>query len=231
MGKKAIAKKCVGTKELPAGNGLRPRTRMEEYEKEVREVFAAVSAGIKGLWRLNEGNVDIRDARQMTPLMAAAKNGKCSVVEELLKELDADPKLEDMDGNTALHHAILNGNRTTAKILMKNGANPDLINKGGKTPLHLAIINEDRASAKTLVENGADWEAELVLAVRQRRKMVVDRITEIVGTEQASPVIEESRKKPPLFSTAVENVDDTGNAVYELGLQELAKKGEPGSGP
>lgn len=229
MGKISVAERCSGTKGLPIGNGLRPRTKMERYEKEVWEVFEAVKNGTRGLWRINEGNVDIRDARQRTPLMAAAKNGQCSVVEELLKELNADPELEDMDGNTALHHAILNGNRTTAKILMENGANPDLINQEGKTPLHLAVINDDRASAKMLVEKGADWESELVLALRQGRKQVVDRITEIVGRERASPVIEEGRKKPPLFSTAVESVDETGNAVHELGLQNPPERGKPKS--
>uniref|UniRef100_A0ABD2XHL0 Uncharacterized protein n=1 Tax=Trichogramma kaykai TaxID=54128 RepID=A0ABD2XHL0_9HYME len=49
---------------------------------------------------------------------------------------------EDRNGDTALHHALANGDWEMAKLLMKNGADPDTFNKVGATPLHVISRND-----------------------------------------------------------------------------------------
>lgn len=52
-----------------------------------------------------------------------------------------DPDARDRDGDTALHHAVLEGNTAAIRRLLEQGANPHVFNGMGYTPLHLAAIN------------------------------------------------------------------------------------------
>lgn len=47
-----------------------------------------------------------------------------------------DPNAHDIDGNSLLHKATLNGNYNTVRVLIENGANPNITNDYGETPLH-----------------------------------------------------------------------------------------------
>uniref|UniRef100_A0ABD2XE71 Uncharacterized protein n=1 Tax=Trichogramma kaykai TaxID=54128 RepID=A0ABD2XE71_9HYME len=48
----------------------------------------------------------------------------------------------DESGETALHLALKNKNRTLVEFLLKNGADPNVSNKRGFTPLHIACKND-----------------------------------------------------------------------------------------
>ncbi|MFP3949626.1 MAG: ankyrin repeat domain-containing protein [Candidatus Micrarchaeia archaeon] len=179
MSKRTVAKKCSGTRGLPSGNGWFPRSPKERHEKEVRKIFEAVNNGIKALWKLNEGSVNIRDHLERTPIMVAAKNGQCSVVEELMKELGADPDLIDINGRTALQHAILEGNRATAKILVDTGAD-------WKSDLELAVRQGRKKMAERIVEIvGEEKAAPVVEESMKKPAMLSSRVEKVDSTANA----------------------------------------------
>src|SRR5688572_23088792 len=64
-----------------------------------------------------------------------------------------DLQARDVDGNTALHWAALNGDASLVKVLLKRGASPDITNNVGATPLLYAVGNVD--SVRALLEAGA----------------------------------------------------------------------------
>ncbi len=179
MSKKSVAKKCIGTINLQGGNSLAPLSAKERHEKNTREIFEAVRNGIKALWRINEGSVNIRDHLERTPLMVAAKNGQCSVVEELRKELGADPDLTDINGRTALQHAILEGNRATAKILVDTGAD-------WKSDLELAVRQGRKHVAERIVEIvGEEKAAPVVEESMKKPAMLSSRVENVDCTANA----------------------------------------------
>lgn len=47
--------------------------------------------------------------------------------------------MQDSDGDTPLHHTIINDNRTVLRILLENGANINIRNKRGQTPVEYAL--------------------------------------------------------------------------------------------
>ena len=55
----------------------------------------------------NQADIDVRDSRYCTPLMKASCNNDVKKVAMLI-ENGAEVDLQDVDGNTALHHAVLN---------------------------------------------------------------------------------------------------------------------------
>lgn len=77
---------------------------------------------------------------------------------DIIRELEEGKKIEagDKGCNTALHHAVVNGNKEEMKCLLKNGAGINSQNARGFAPLHLAALCGDVESAKLLISNGAD---------------------------------------------------------------------------
>ena len=78
----------------------------------------------------------------MTPLHAASASGHLAVVQHLL-DSGADTSVVDMEGNTPVHVACLNGQDVVlAAILAAPNASPTVLvnamNKAGQTPLHFA---------------------------------------------------------------------------------------------
>ena len=96
----------------------------------------------------NQAEIDIRDSRYCTPLMQASCNNDVKKVAMLI-ENGAKVDLQDVDGNTALHHAVLNsydslGFERTPDIclaLLTAKASIHLCNSQGWTPLLLASTN------------------------------------------------------------------------------------------
>jgi len=96
----------------------------------------------------NQADIDIRDSRYCTPLMQASCNNDVKKV-AMLVENGAKVDLQDVDGNTALHHAVLNSYYSldiecTPDIclaLLTAKASIHLCNSQGWTPLLLASTN------------------------------------------------------------------------------------------
>ena len=96
----------------------------------------------------NQADIDVRDSHYCTPLMQAGCNNDVKKVAMLI-ENGAKVDLQDVDGNTALHHAVLNsydslGFERTPDIclaLLTAKASIHLCNSQGWTPLLLASTN------------------------------------------------------------------------------------------
>ena len=96
----------------------------------------------------NQADIDVGDSRYCTPLMQASCNNDVKKVAMLI-ENGAKVDLQDVDGNTALHHAVLNsydslGFECTPDIclaLLTAKASIHLCNSQGWTPLLLASTN------------------------------------------------------------------------------------------
>ena len=96
----------------------------------------------------NQADIDVRDSHYCTPLMQASCNNDVKKVAMLI-ENGAKVDLQDLDGNTALHHAVLNsydslGFERTPDIclaLLTAKASIHLCNSQGWTPLLLASTN------------------------------------------------------------------------------------------
>jgi len=68
----------------------------------------------------------------------------------------ADVKLEDNDGDTALHGAADSGNVEMIRVLLDKGADPNAKNKVGGTPLMWAAVRGNQEAAELLLKRGAD---------------------------------------------------------------------------
>ena len=108
----------------------------------------------------NQADIDVRDSHYCTPLMQASCNNDVKKVAMLI-ENGAKVDLQDLDGNTALHHAVLNsydslGFERTPDIclaLLTAKASIHLCNSQGWTPLLLASNNCIKSAVEILIKH------------------------------------------------------------------------------
>ncbi|CAB0034292.1 unnamed protein product [Trichogramma brassicae] len=109
----------------------------------VKVVHLLLSYGADPTRRNNDG---------LTPVLMASQASfkTAGMMELLLKSFEVGPlkrldhlnlNTKDKKGNTALHHALANGDWDMAKQLLKHNANPDISNDAGVTPLHIIVRN------------------------------------------------------------------------------------------
>jgi len=117
---------------------------------------------------LNIENVDInsRDSVGSTPLMHVCmsivqEDGLDSRVQiaSLLLERNADPKVRDNFGKTALHYAVLRGAKMV-QMLLEKGAEVGAKDNSGQTALHSAAESGHGAVINLLLEKGSDVAAK-----------------------------------------------------------------------
>ena len=106
----------------------------------------------------NQADIDVRDSHYCTPLMQASCNNDVKKVAMLI-ENGAKVDLQDVDGNTALHHAVLNSHDSheyTPDIclaLLTAKASIHLCNSQGWTPLLLASNNCIKSAVEILIKH------------------------------------------------------------------------------
>lgn len=129
-------------------DGMTPLSHAVQGPESAREVLALlVKAG---------ASVDVRMAREMTPLMDASLRGSEWAVKALL-EAGADVGARDFIGWTPLHFAAKG--RSGAKCteaLIASGAAADVPDDGGTTPLMVAAASDNPEVVKMLLASGAD---------------------------------------------------------------------------
>jgi ankyrin repeat protein len=122
--------------------------------------------------RMGSADANVRDARQSTPLHAAALHN-CAEACRTLLGYGADANLVDADGRTAymvaienggteaalvlgdLHRCLASGNKAELEMLLKSGIGVDALNADGLAALHVAVRMDDQELAGYLLENGA----------------------------------------------------------------------------
>ena len=96
----------------------------------------------------------IRDDHGFSPLHWAAKEGRTSVVELLIKR-GARINASNMGDDTALHLASAHGHREVIQVLLANKADVNATNEHGNTPLHYACFWGYREIAMDLIRAGS----------------------------------------------------------------------------
>ena len=106
-------------------------------------------------WMLAQGaNPNGRDGDGRTPLHLANQTSA-----EILLRHQADARLTDRQGNTALHIAA-ESSRGLCRLLVQAGVPVNARNQSGLTPLHFAVLAGKRPLVEQLVELGADVNAK-----------------------------------------------------------------------
>lgn len=151
--------------EKAAAHQLVTQERLEGWLAEGadidRELYAAVNGNDADRVRFlisKGGNVNKRHATGATPLDAAARSRRPSLI-EILIEAGADPNATDNDGFFPLLHAINRNHVPSIEALIKGGADIEKKSKDGITPLSWAIGDNKFFAAKALIDLGANVDA------------------------------------------------------------------------
>lgn len=114
------------------------------------------------LFAEHNGSLRVRHEPLATALCLAANcsNDSLRVINELLSH-GADPEARDQYGDTALHHALLNGNLRVAMMLIFAGANFNSLSGGKQSPIQLAVAHCAPNIVVLLHKFGASLETDL----------------------------------------------------------------------
>jgi len=96
--------------------------------------------------------VDLRNARDESPLMLAALRGQ----EALVVQLTARGAAVNKSGWTPLHYAATGGHTRVCAFLIGAGADVNAESPNGTTPLMMAAMYGDDRTVKLLLESGAE---------------------------------------------------------------------------
>lgn len=137
-------------------------------------------------------DVDIRDARQWTPLMIAAFDGNETLAFELIR-YGANIHAEDLGGYTPLHWAAYNGYPKVMKLLLAKGGDPNVVSHAGIAPLlqasargHIEVVRvllEHRANPNSVARDGS---TALIKAVANSHLDVVDLLLQAGASTEVS---------------------------------------------
>lgn len=92
------------------------------------------------------------DTSNRYPIHLATVNGNFTIV-KLLIENQANPNVQDNEGNTPLIKSIQCGHEHLVKYLLSNGANPNLCDLDNNTALHWALITESMIAVDALMSS------------------------------------------------------------------------------
>uniref|UniRef100_A0A182VIK5 RING-type domain-containing protein n=1 Tax=Anopheles merus TaxID=30066 RepID=A0A182VIK5_ANOME len=105
---------------------------------------------------LNRGaSTEVRNRKEMAPLLIAVKEGHWAIVERLLQH-PADCEQTEANSKTALMIAAEEGHVGIIELLLSRGASLTAQDKDGLTALSWACLRGKQQAAKCLLERGAD---------------------------------------------------------------------------
>ena len=107
------------------------------------------------LTSVSDGQTALHKVCALSPLKAC-EPGKQSVetIVGVLLAAHGNPDVVDLEGRTALHHAVENKHYQAAMVLLQHGSNPDMIAFNGDTPLTLAIENGAEEFVESMLNLG-----------------------------------------------------------------------------
>jgi ankyrin repeat protein len=107
----------------------------------------------------------------LTPLLAAIAKGSRMAVYALVNA-QADTRIQDENGWTALHWAAHSQKPEIVEILLQFGADPNAVDFEGATPLHIAADGENAEIVTKLIDKGARGNIRNHFGVRADDKCV-----------------------------------------------------------
>jgi ankyrin repeat protein len=105
--------------------------------------------------------VEVRTAKDESPLMLAAIKGELAICQQLL-DRDADV---NKPGWTPLHYAASGGKTAVIQLLLQHFAYIDAASPNGSTPLMLAAMYGSTDTVRVLLQAGADPQLKNVLGL------------------------------------------------------------------
>ncbi|ASJ22529.1 hypothetical protein BHAMNSH16_13110 [Brachyspira hampsonii] len=185
-------------------------------------------------------NIDNTNANFKTSLHYVIENNSNKLLESvnLLLSKNANPNIKDKNGNTALHLAVMNANKSKSKYievintLIKYNADINILNDKNQLALNIAVINNDTEISNILINAESELNniyngyAPIHIAVKNNNISIVDNLL----LNGADAEIKDSRGYTPL-ATAVENNNlemcrklIRNNAAADSKAIDLAKK-------
>jgi ankyrin repeat protein len=99
----------------------------------------AIIGGVIGAFFGKKSNKDHPLLRTgHTVLMVAASKNNIQEITNLLDNVVVGIDEQNLEGNTALHIAVIHKSFDATKLLLARGANKEVLNKTGQTPLDIA---------------------------------------------------------------------------------------------
>jgi ankyrin repeat protein len=100
-------------------------------------------------------SIDIQREDGWTPLHAAVSNNQLDAVIELCRHSEGPPHLPICsDKGTALHQAVLNGNKDLLSVLFSKGCPVDVLDSKGRSLLHWAATHGHVKLVKFIISKG-----------------------------------------------------------------------------
>ena len=103
------------------------------------------------------------DSRSL--LSNAIREGNLDAVKALKKTGKCDPKGQDNEGNTQLHHACLYGKVNIVRYLIRQNCDPGVANKKRELPLHIACAQRSLEIVKLVSGRGVDCNATVTASI------------------------------------------------------------------
>jgi len=159
-----------------------------------------------------QASAEVRNLKERTPLIEAAKNGSRELVDELLKSkrpLDLDA--QDKQGETALLVAAREGAADVVTLLLKHKADPRVPNRSGSTPLIEMSHYPQVDAVRALLEHGAN---ACACTIRHRTAIIEAaaeghyNILEVLLNHLRARLVQQDDKRTTIIN-AVDDVDCT----------------------
>lgn len=150
-------------------------------------------------------------------------------VSYLLEKKHASIAALDLQGETPLHHALMEGSPTMVQFLIAHGADVNQRDRDGWTPLMTAGYYDDAVDVKTLAAHGGDPNA------RSAQNLTPLGIAAQYGKNQAAVALVEAGADPgrtvgeagytPLMLATAHHAQDLARALIKKGADVNARNG------
>lgn len=97
-------------------------------------------------------NIHMADTLANTALHYCKYLDETLIYDSVLQSNPSALNVQNRDGQTPLHEAVLSDNLIFAQYLLQHGADPTVVNKEGNTPLHLAARDDNSRLCKLLLK-------------------------------------------------------------------------------
>jgi ankyrin repeat protein len=92
----------------------------------------------KALLEMRRDYTNFKEGDLSRLLFQAAQDGRCDILERILRFPETEADIQDIDGRTLLSHAAETGHRNVIKLLLERKADQDLKDKRGQSPMDYA---------------------------------------------------------------------------------------------